>query len=175
MAPNATWKVDRSENYDKFMEKMDINVLKRKAEAHDNVKLRNTQEGNKFTVEESSIWPNGKIVSELAVSFNYTLEDGTEVRGTWIFEGNKPSAKFKRLDNGKECCQRNYGRQISLAICQNDSMTESSPPEQCSHAALTRAARQGKGRANHLERSNTGAPAHRAPMRPRDSPQLCDC
>uniref|UniRef100_A0A8C5XKV1 Fatty acid binding protein 2 n=1 Tax=Microcebus murinus TaxID=30608 RepID=A0A8C5XKV1_MICMU len=115
MALHGTWKIDQNENY-KSMEKMDINVLKRKAEAHDNVKLRNTQEGNKFTVEESSSLQDDKIVSELTVTFNYTLDDGTEVRGTWIFEGNKPAGKFKQLDNGKECCGRNYGRQISLDV-----------------------------------------------------------
>ncbi|DAA28927.1 TPA: fatty acid-binding protein, intestinal, partial [Bos taurus] len=54
MAFDGTWKVDRNENYEKFMEKMGINVVKRKLAAHDNLKLIITQEGNKFTVKESS-------------------------------------------------------------------------------------------------------------------------
>ncbi|XP_012609517.2 fatty acid-binding protein, intestinal isoform X2 [Microcebus murinus] len=102
MAFDGTWKVDRSENYDKFMEKMGINVLKRKVAAHDNLKLIITQEGNKFTVKESSILRDVEIVFELGVTFNYSLADGTELSGTWNLEGNKQVGKFKRLDNGKE-------------------------------------------------------------------------
>ncbi|XP_008576606.1 PREDICTED: fatty acid-binding protein, intestinal [Galeopterus variegatus] len=102
MAFDGSWKVDRSENYDKFMEKMGINMVKRKLAAHDNLKLIITQEGNKFTVKESSTFRNIEIVFELGVTFNYTIADGTELSGTWILEGNKFVGKFKRLDNGNE-------------------------------------------------------------------------
>ncbi|XP_062963298.1 fatty acid-binding protein, intestinal [Cynocephalus volans] len=102
MAFDGSWKVDRSENYDKFMEKMGINMVKRKLAAHDNLKLIITQEGNKFTVKESSTFRNIEIVFELGVTFNYTLADGTELSGAWILEGNKFVGKFKRLDNGNE-------------------------------------------------------------------------
>uniref|UniRef100_H0VD17 Fatty acid binding protein 2 n=1 Tax=Cavia porcellus TaxID=10141 RepID=H0VD17_CAVPO len=95
MTFNGSWKVDRNENYDKFMEKMGINVVKRKLAAHDNLKLTITQEGNKFTVKES-------IVFELGVTFNYSLADGTELSGSWNLEGDKLVGKFKRVDNGKE-------------------------------------------------------------------------
>ncbi|PNJ84052.1 fatty acid-binding protein, intestinal [Pongo pygmaeus] len=102
MAFDGTWKVDRSENYDKFMEKMGVNIVKRKLAAHDNLKLTITQEGNKFTVKESSIFRNTEVVFELGVTFNYNLADGTELRGTWSLEGNKLIGKFKRTDNGNE-------------------------------------------------------------------------
>ncbi|XP_053428710.1 fatty acid-binding protein, intestinal [Nycticebus coucang] len=104
MAFNGTWKVVGNENYDKFMEKMGVNVVKRKLAAHDNLKLIITQEGNKFTVKESSTFRNIDIVFELGVSFNYSLADGTELTGTWTLEGNKLVGKFKRLDNGNELC-----------------------------------------------------------------------
>ncbi|XP_055972917.1 fatty acid-binding protein, intestinal [Sorex fumeus] len=102
MALNGSWKVDRSENYDKFMEKMGINMVKRKLAAHDNLKLTISQEGNKFTVKESSTFRTIELVFELGVTFNYSLADGTELTGTWNMEGSKLVGKFTRVDNGKE-------------------------------------------------------------------------
>ncbi|XP_070646903.1 fatty acid-binding protein, intestinal-like [Bos indicus] len=99
MAFNGTWKLDRNENYEKFMGKKGINVVKRKLPAHDNLKLRITQ-GNKFTVKESSTFPTIEIIFELGVTFNYSLPDGTEISGAWALEGDKLVGKFKRLDNG---------------------------------------------------------------------------
>ncbi|XP_016056189.1 PREDICTED: fatty acid-binding protein, intestinal [Miniopterus natalensis] len=102
MAFDGTWKIDRNENYDKFMEKMGINMVKRKLAAHDNLKLIITQEGNKFTVKESSTFRTAEIVFDLGVTFDYSLADGTELRGTWDLQGNKLVGKFKRVDNGNE-------------------------------------------------------------------------
>ncbi|KAM6148190.1 fatty acid-binding protein, intestinal [Erethizon dorsatum] len=102
MTFNGSWKVDRNENYDKFMEKMGINMVKRKLAAHDNLKLIITQEGNKFTVKESSAFRNIEVVFELGVNFNYSLADGTELSGSWNLEGDKLTGKFKRADNGNE-------------------------------------------------------------------------
>lgn len=102
MAFDGTWKVDRNENYEKFMETMGVSVVKRKLGAHDNLKLTITQEGNKFTVKESSNFRTIEVVFELGVSFSYSLADGTELTGTWSIEGNKLIGKFTRVDNGKE-------------------------------------------------------------------------
>ncbi|XP_057650152.1 fatty acid-binding protein, intestinal [Chionomys nivalis] len=103
MAFDGSWKVDRNENYEKFMEKMGINVVKRKLASHDNLKLTIKQEGNKFTVSESSTFRSISIVFELGVNFSYTLADGTELSGTWNLEGNnRLIGKFTRVDNGKE-------------------------------------------------------------------------
>ncbi|KAF0885334.1 FABPI protein, partial [Crocuta crocuta] len=86
-----------------------INVVKRKLAAHDNLKLTITQEGNKFTVKESSNFRSIEIVFELGVTFNYSLADGTELTGAWNLEGNKLVGKFKRIDNG---CELNTVREI---------------------------------------------------------------
>ncbi|XP_076431024.1 fatty acid-binding protein, intestinal-like [Peromyscus maniculatus bairdii] len=102
MAFDGSWKVDRNENYDKIMEKMGINVLKRKVAAHDNLKLTIRQEGNKFTIKESCRIRTIDVVFELGVNFNYTLADGTELSGSVSLEGNKLTGKFKRVDNGKD-------------------------------------------------------------------------
>ncbi|XP_008844269.1 fatty acid-binding protein, intestinal isoform X2 [Nannospalax galili] len=102
MAFDGSWKVDRSNDYDKLMEKMGINKAKRVVAAHDNLKLTITQEGNKFTVKESSVFRTVNIVFELGVTFNYSLADGTELTGVWNIEGNKLVGKFTRADNGKE-------------------------------------------------------------------------
>uniref|UniRef100_A0A8C9NWU0 Fatty acid binding protein 2 n=1 Tax=Spermophilus dauricus TaxID=99837 RepID=A0A8C9NWU0_SPEDA len=102
MAFDGTWKVNQNENYDNFMEKMGINMVKRKLAAHDNLKLVITQEGNRFTVKESSNFRTIDIVFELGTAFAYSLADGTELSGTWSLEGNKLVGRFKRVDNGKE-------------------------------------------------------------------------
>ncbi|XP_058405957.1 fatty acid-binding protein, intestinal [Diceros bicornis minor] len=102
MAFDGTWKVDRSENYDKFMEKMGINIMKRRLAARDNLELTITQEGNKFTVKESSTFRTIETVFELGVTFNYRLADGTELSGSWSPKGNKLVGKFKQVDNGNK-------------------------------------------------------------------------
>ncbi|XP_006019790.1 fatty acid-binding protein, intestinal [Alligator sinensis] len=102
MAFDGTWKVDRSENYEKFMEEMGVNVMKRKLGAHDNLKIIIQQEGNKFTIKESSTFRSIEIVFTLGVEFEYSLADGTELIGSWNMEGNKLVGKFNRKDNKKE-------------------------------------------------------------------------
>ncbi|NXJ80290.1 FABPI protein, partial [Trogon melanurus] len=101
MAFNGTWKVERNENYEKFMEAMGVNMVKRKLGAHDNLKITIQQDGNKFTVKESSNFRNIDIEFTLGVSFEYSLADGTELTGSWNMEGNKLVGTFTRKDNGK--------------------------------------------------------------------------
>ncbi|NXT32678.1 FABPI protein, partial [Pelecanoides urinatrix] len=101
MAFNGTWKIDRSENYEKFMEAMGVNMMKRKLGAHDNLKMTIQQDGNKITVKESSNFRTIDIEFTLGVSFEYSLADGTELTGSWNMEGNKLAGTFTRKDNGK--------------------------------------------------------------------------
>ncbi|XP_063166234.1 fatty acid-binding protein, intestinal [Candoia aspera] len=102
MAFDGTWKVEKSENYEKFMEAMGINLVKRKLGAHDNLKLTIKQEGNKFTVQESSTFRSIEIVFTLAENFDYSLADGTELTGTWDLQGTQLIGSFNRKDNGKK-------------------------------------------------------------------------
>ncbi|XP_035408499.1 fatty acid-binding protein, intestinal isoform X2 [Cygnus olor] len=101
MAFNGAWKIDRNENYEKFMETMGINIMKRKLGAHDNLKITIQQDGNKFLVKESSNFRTIDIEFTLGVSFEYSLADGTELTGSWNMEGNKLVGTFTRKDNGK--------------------------------------------------------------------------
>ncbi|KFP25560.1 Fatty acid-binding protein, intestinal, partial [Colius striatus] len=101
MAFNGTWKIDRNENYEKFMEVMGVNLMKRKLGAHDNLKITIQQDGNKFTVNESSTFRTLDTEFTLGVNFEYSLADGTELTGSWNMEGNKLVGKFNRKDNGK--------------------------------------------------------------------------
>ncbi|OXB84805.1 UNVERIFIED_CONTAM: hypothetical protein H355_015927 [Colinus virginianus] len=101
MAFNGTWKIEKNENYEKFMEAMGVNMMKRKLGAHDNLKLTIQQDGNKFFVKESSNFRNIDIEFTLGVSFEYSLADGTELSGSWNLEGNKLVGTFTRKDNGK--------------------------------------------------------------------------
>ncbi|XP_069834544.1 fatty acid-binding protein, intestinal [Dendropsophus ebraccatus] len=102
MTFNGTWKVDRSENYEKFMEVMGVNVMKRKLAAHDNLKITIQQDGDKFNVKESSTFRSIEINFTLGVNFEYSLADGTELSGSWALEGDKLVGSFVRKDNGKE-------------------------------------------------------------------------
>ncbi|KAG7225138.1 hypothetical protein INR49_014805 [Caranx melampygus] len=103
MTFNGTWKVDRSENYDKFMEKMGecVNVMKRKLAEHDNLKVTIEQTGDKFHIKEVSTFRTKDIDFTLGVAFDYSLADGTEVSGTWEMEGDMLKGKFTRKDNNK--------------------------------------------------------------------------
>ncbi|XP_071391889.1 fatty acid-binding protein, intestinal-like [Centroberyx affinis] len=101
MSFNGTWKVDRSENYDKFMEQMGINVMKRKLAEHDNLKITIEQTGDKFHIKESSTFRTKDIDFTLGAQFDYALADGTEVSGAWELEGEMLKGKFTRKDNSK--------------------------------------------------------------------------
>ncbi|NXH26235.1 FABPI protein, partial [Myiagra hebetior] len=101
MAFDGTWKIDRNENYEKFMEAMGVGMMKRKLGAHDNLKLTIQQDGNKFIVKEASNFRNIEIEFTLGVNFEYSLADGTELSGAWTLEGNKLVGTFTRKDNGK--------------------------------------------------------------------------
>ncbi|KAK3523259.1 hypothetical protein QTP86_028048 [Hemibagrus guttatus] len=101
MAFNGTWKVDRSENYDKFMEQMGINLVKRKLAAHDNLKITLEQDGDKFHVKEVSTFRTLELDFTLGVAFEYSLADGTELSGSWVMEGDVLKGTFDRKDNSK--------------------------------------------------------------------------
>ncbi|NP_001106373.1 fatty acid-binding protein, intestinal [Xenopus tropicalis] len=101
MAFDGTWKVDRNENYEKFMEVMGVNIMKRKLGAHDNLKIIIQQDGNNFTVKESSTFRNIDITFTLAQPFEYSLADGTELNGSWFLQDNQLLGTFTRKDNGK--------------------------------------------------------------------------
>merc|ERR1712243_214498 len=87
MTFDGAWKVDRNDNYDKFMEQMGINMVKRKLAEHDNLKVIITQTGNDFHVKESSTFRTKDINFTLGVEFEYSLADGTELKGSWQMEG----------------------------------------------------------------------------------------
>ncbi|XP_032419410.1 fatty acid-binding protein, intestinal isoform X1 [Xiphophorus hellerii] len=101
MTFNGTWKVDRNENYEKFMEQMGVNMVKRKLASHDNLKITIEQTGDKFHVKESSNFRNIEINFTLGVIFEYSLADGTQLSGSWIMEGDTLKGVFNRKDNGK--------------------------------------------------------------------------
>ncbi|NXK67021.1 FABPI protein, partial [Sylvietta virens] len=101
MAFDGTWKIDRNENYEKFMEAMGVGIMKRKLGAHDNLKMTIQQNGDKFNVKEVSNFRNIEIEFTLGVNFEYSLADGTELSGVWTLEGNKLVGTFTRKDNRK--------------------------------------------------------------------------
>lgn len=102
MTFNGTWKVDRNDNYEKFMEQMGINMVKRKLAAHDNLKITLQQDGNTFHVKESSSFRTLEMDFTLGVTFDYSLADGTELSGSWSMEGEMLKGVFVRKDNGKQ-------------------------------------------------------------------------
>ncbi|XP_070849094.1 fatty acid-binding protein, intestinal-like [Chaetodon trifascialis] len=101
MAFSGVWKVDRNVNYDKFMEAMGVNIVKRKLAEHDNLKITIEQNGDKFHIIESSTFRTKENDFTLGIPFEYTLADGTEVSGSWELEGEMLKGKFTRKDNNK--------------------------------------------------------------------------
>ncbi|XP_028832416.1 fatty acid-binding protein, intestinal isoform X1 [Denticeps clupeoides] len=101
MAFNGTWKVDRNENYEKFMEQMGINMVKRKLASHDNLKITIEQTGDKFHIKENSTFRSLELDFTLGVTFVYSMADGTELEGSWVIEGDTLKGVFTRKDNGK--------------------------------------------------------------------------
>ncbi|XP_016145028.1 fatty acid-binding protein, intestinal-like [Sinocyclocheilus grahami] len=101
MAFNGTWKVDRNDNYEKFMEEMGINMVKRKLASHDNLKITVEQTGDKFHLKEVSTFRTVEINFTLGVNFEYSMADGTELTGSWVMEGDTLKGTFTRKDNGK--------------------------------------------------------------------------
>ncbi|XP_069778985.1 fatty acid-binding protein, intestinal-like [Narcine bancroftii] len=102
MAFNGTWKAERYENYEHFLEQMEVNVMKRKLALHDNLKITIHQDGDKFTVKESSNFRTKEIQFTLGIPFDYSLADGTDLQGSWNLEGDKLVGKFIRKDNNKQ-------------------------------------------------------------------------
>ncbi|XP_037119458.1 fatty acid-binding protein, intestinal [Syngnathus acus] len=117
MTFNGNWKVDRNDNYDKFMEQMGINMVKRKLASHDNLKITIEQNGDKFHVKESSNFRTLELDFTLGVNFDYSLADGTEVSGSWALEGETLKGTFTRKDNGKPL--------ITTRIVQGDELIQS--------------------------------------------------
>ncbi|CAL8288472.1 unnamed protein product [Arctogadus glacialis] len=101
MTFNGTWKVDRNDNYEKFMEQMGVNLVKRKLAAHDNLQITVQQTGDSFHVKETSAFRTLEIDFTSGVTFEYSLADGTEVKGSWTLEGETLKGSFTRKDNGK--------------------------------------------------------------------------
>ncbi|XP_051993313.1 fatty acid-binding protein, intestinal [Xyrauchen texanus] len=101
MTFNGTWKVDRNENYEKFLEQMGINMVKRKLASHDNLKITLEQNGDKFVVKEVSSFRSVDIEFTLGVTFEYAMADGTDLSGSWVMEGDTLKGTFNRKDNGK--------------------------------------------------------------------------
>ncbi|XP_063797666.1 fatty acid-binding protein, intestinal isoform X2 [Pseudophryne corroboree] len=78
-----------------------VNVMKRKLATHDNLKITIQQDGDKFSVKETSTFRSIEINFTLGVTFEYSLADGTELSGAWTLEGDKLVGTFARKDNGK--------------------------------------------------------------------------
>ncbi|XP_030047645.1 fatty acid-binding protein, intestinal-like isoform X4 [Microcaecilia unicolor] len=90
MSFDGTWKVDRSDNYEKFLEKMGVDVPK--LAAHDNMKLKIKQNGKQISVYESS--DHGFVDMKFRI-----LQ--VLVEGDWKLDGDIIEGNFTRKDNKK--------------------------------------------------------------------------
>ncbi|XP_030047644.1 fatty acid-binding protein, intestinal-like isoform X3 [Microcaecilia unicolor] len=97
----GTWKLDRSENYEKLLEKMGVDEEKRKLAAHDNMKLKIKQNGKQFSVHESSVFRTIDINFTVTELLQYSLADGLELVGAWKLNGDIMEGEFTRKDNKK--------------------------------------------------------------------------
>ncbi|XP_061108246.1 fatty acid-binding protein, intestinal-like [Conger conger] len=99
---NGTWKADRGENIDQFMEKMGVNAMMRKLAENNKLEITIAQTDDvTFKVTEPSILRKRENEFSLGVPFDFTMADGTDVSGYWVMEGHTMKGTFTRKDNGK--------------------------------------------------------------------------
>ncbi|XP_030048707.1 fatty acid-binding protein, intestinal isoform X5 [Microcaecilia unicolor] len=96
MAFDGTWKLDRTENYDKFMEVMGVDG---KLAAQDNL-MTIKQNGKQFSVHESSVFNASDMVFRLEEIHEYSML-GIKLVGIWRRLGLKLEGNFNRKDNKK--------------------------------------------------------------------------
>ncbi|XP_048826691.1 fatty acid-binding protein, intestinal-like [Brienomyrus brachyistius] len=99
MSFNGSWKMERSENFDKMMTQMGVKDMTKKLADIENLTVTVEQTGDNFRIKESSQKKDYSFT--LGVPFEYELADGTVTKGTWVLEGNVLTGTFTRKDNGK--------------------------------------------------------------------------
>ncbi|XP_030048705.1 fatty acid-binding protein, intestinal isoform X3 [Microcaecilia unicolor] len=100
MAFDGTWKLDRTENYDKFMEVMGVDE---KLAAQDNLKMTIKQNGTQFSVTEQDVSSTSNSIFRLDEKIEYKLPGvSKKLVGTWKLHGKKMEGNFTRKDNNKQ-------------------------------------------------------------------------
>ncbi|XP_030048709.1 fatty acid-binding protein, intestinal-like [Microcaecilia unicolor] len=98
MTFDGTWKLDRTENYDKFMEVMGVDG---KLAAPDNQKMTIKQNGNQISFQRVGVYTPVEIII-LDGKTEFRLSDASiNVVGTWKLQGKKMEGNFTRKDNNK--------------------------------------------------------------------------
>ncbi|XP_030048568.1 fatty acid-binding protein, intestinal-like [Microcaecilia unicolor] len=101
MAFDGIWNLDRSENYDKLLEKMGVDEEKRQLAAHDNMKLKIKQNGKQFSVHESNVFHSVDADFYLKKKIQFLLDIDIQLVGVWDLNGDILEGDFTRKDNNK--------------------------------------------------------------------------
>ncbi|KAJ8262294.1 hypothetical protein GJAV_G00164810 [Gymnothorax javanicus] len=101
MTFSGTWKSDRGENLEQFLDKLGANPLIRKLAGMDNMEFTIEQAGDKFKVKQSSSILTKENEFTLGVPFDFTLPNGSGIAGTWVMEGDLMIGNFTKKEDGK--------------------------------------------------------------------------
>ncbi|KAJ8043946.1 Myelin P2 protein [Holothuria leucospilota] len=108
------WKLDKNENFEKFMEVLGVGLATRKIGA--TVKNTNdiSYDGKKFKIVQKSTFKNSEIEFELGQEFETTTVDGRKVRTVFTWENGKLIQKEWPIKN-PESAEAIYEREINDA------------------------------------------------------------
>ncbi|XP_078055450.1 fatty acid-binding protein, intestinal-like [Mustelus asterias] len=103
MAFEGVWKMFKNDNFEALLIALGVPETQRKMAMEDNMEMDIKQEGNKFTILETSCF--GTKTSEwfLDKEFENTLANGSRVKGKFsLTTMNRLEGHFKILPDGKE-------------------------------------------------------------------------
>ncbi|KAM4689388.1 myelin P2 protein-like [Discoglossus pictus] len=83
----GTWRLEESNNFDNYMEALDVGFITRKAAAHLKPNVIISQNGNSYTVKTESTFKTHEFCFELGKEFDEKTADGRDTKTTLTLEG----------------------------------------------------------------------------------------
>jgi len=85
----GTWKMESSENFDKYMEAVGVNVPMAKLGSVAKPTVTISVEGDTWNLKSETLFKNSKIQFQLGVEFDETTADDRQMKTTFTLDGNK--------------------------------------------------------------------------------------
>jgi len=85
----GTWKIESSENFDKYMEAVGVGAALAKLGSVAKPTLTISIEGDTWNLKSETLFKNNKIQFQLGVEFDETTADDRHMKTTFTLEGNK--------------------------------------------------------------------------------------
>jgi len=85
----GTWNFQSSDNFDKYLEELKVNVATRAMAATSKPTLIISLDGATWTLKSETLFKNTKLQFQLGVEFDETTADDRKMKTTFTLEGNK--------------------------------------------------------------------------------------